>query len=189
MYIKKDLKKINYTIIILSTFSLFTFSHSSFSYQEILKDAKIEYHSSYETKDEKWKTFIDEIGMVRISSSKDYLCFVAFGNPKSDYITCRDLDCVFLYAQHIPKSGFSSVSDNRAGYEEFSYRYARASVGLEDDFTYSNPTNGVHIWKCHHSYLSIDFNIDSSEPSKARAYYERGCTEGCAYEFCPKRID
>ncbi len=41
MYIKKDLKKINYTIIILSIFSLFTFSHSSFSYQEILKDANI----------------------------------------------------------------------------------------------------------------------------------------------------
>ncbi len=168
---------------------LLAFSYSSFSYQENLKDAKIEYHSSYETKDEKWKTYIDEIGMVRISPSKDYLCFIAYGNPKSDYRTCRDLDCVFLYAQHIPKSGFSSVSDNRAGYEEFSYRYARASVGLEDDFTYSNPTNGVHIWKCYHSYLSIDFNIDSSKPSKARAYYEGGCTEGCAYEFCPKRID
>ena len=93
-----------------------------------------------------------------------------------------------MYATHHPKSDtykeVNLVSDNRLGYEKFSYRYARASVGLEDDFAYSNPTNGVHIWKYYHSYLSIDFNIDSSEPSKARAYYEGGCTEGCAYEFC-----
>ena len=172
---------------------LLAFSYSSFSYQEILKDAKIEYHSSYETKDEKWKTFIDEIGMVRISHSKDYLCFVAYGNPKSDYRTCRDLDGVFLYATHHPKSDtykeVNLVSDNRLGYEKFSYRYARASVGLEDDFAYSNPTNGVYLEVLSFLLINRFFNIDSSEPSKARAYYEGGCTEGCAYEFCPKRID
>ena len=47
----------------------------------------------------------------------------------------------------------------------------------------------THAYSCFHSFLSIDFNIDTTELSKAHIYKMKACTQGCHHEECPNRID
>ena len=144
------------------------------------KDAKIVFQSIF--KDGEWETFIDEIGVVQFNDDT----YIASGNPLSEDKGCRAFNQISVWAS-IHEDNVGSMSWNYLGNNKVTLGHIREPLG--EDFIYSNPSSGVHIWRCFHSFLSIDFNIDTKELSKAHIYKMKACTQGCHHEECPNRID